>query len=130
MPRLLASKGIQLNYKILDQKSYRLELKKKLLEESQEVFLSLTLEEVAEELGDVLEVVRALSSAYGISFEQIEGARLKKKEKRGTFQGRVYCKTVEMMVTNDNRQQYDYFRSNPEKYPEMDPSIKEEDPEK
>lgn len=118
LPKIWASKGIRASLKVLDVNAYRIALKKKLLEEGEEVCQTRTKEELAEELGDVLEVISALCETYDLSFECIEEARLKKKEQRGGFQDRVYCQTVEMEITEKTRPHYDYFRAHPDKYPE------------
>ena len=54
LPKIWASKGIRASLKVLDVNAYRIALKKKLLEEGEEVCQTRTKEELAEELGDML----------------------------------------------------------------------------
>ena len=60
-------------------------LKAKLSEELQEFLES----EEPEELADLMEVVYAIAEARGISVEQLESLRLKKREQRGGFGKRI-----------------------------------------
>jgi hypothetical protein len=72
-------------------------------------------EEHTEELADVLEVIHALSKAYGISFEQIEQKRMEKKELKGGFELRLYGSHVEV---DPDHSSLDYYRKRLEQYPE------------
>ncbi len=64
-------------------------LVKKLTEDGEEYLESLETEEIA----DLLEIVHGLMEAQGVSYEEVEGIRLSKKEERGGFsQGLVLRK--------------------------------------
>ena len=73
-------------------------------------------QKIAEEIADVFEVAYALADAYGINYDQIEQARLHKKELRGGFDGKVYSTYIEMDMHNKESA---YYLARPEKYPEM-----------
>jgi len=81
--------------KILDEQSYILALKEKLIEESDEVRNAQSAEDLAEELADVLEVMEALKGILGISTEQVERARAEKNRERGRFDKRILLEYVE-----------------------------------
>ena len=54
----------------------------------------LKIEEKAEELADVLEVMYAIANSFKIPFEEIEKVRLDKKEKRGGFDSKIFLKST------------------------------------
>ena len=66
------------------------ELKKKLLEEANEVITAKNRDEVIAELADLHEVMRALASLHSISSEEIEACRHEKFTSRGGFSKRIY----------------------------------------
>lgn len=78
----------------LGEEAFVRELKRKLLEECHELFEASTAEDKAEEIGDVLEVLHAMAETEKIGWETVEEVRLKKKEKRGAFQKKVFLKCV------------------------------------
>ena len=73
-------------------------LKMKLVEEAQEVLDAGNPEEVIDELGDVVEVMKSLIRAAKIRKFKIWKARMKKLKYRGGFKKGVYCKYVKYPV--------------------------------
>mgnify|MGYP006442139461 CR=1 FL=1 len=73
-----------------DEKRYILKFKEKLQEEVSEFIES----EDIEELADVLEVVHALISFKGKTFDEIEKIRINKLEKRGGFKNKIILEKV------------------------------------
>ena len=74
--------------KVADQHEYLELLGKKLFEEVAELLIATrkgTLDEITEEAGDVIEVVRAIGSAYNIPMRVINDKRLRKFDERGGF---------------------------------------------
>lgn len=112
----LVAKGGVVNQRVMDPEEYKQRLKEKLLEEAQEVVEAYSIQELEEELGDVLEVLHALAAAHSITFDQIEKARMKKKEARGGFDNRVYCAFFECSAHHPG---LSYFLARSEKYPEI-----------
>lgn len=76
--------------KTLSTEEYRLELKRKLIEESQEVLASKTREEVIEELADVYEVIEAIMFEEKIDLIEIQDKRVCKNMKKGAFEEKLY----------------------------------------
>jgi predicted house-cleaning noncanonical NTP pyrophosphatase (MazG superfamily) len=72
---------------------YQKELEKKLLEECNEVLLSKGDERI-EELADLLEVMISLAKLENNTFDDIEKARILKKDKRGGFSKKIYLEDV------------------------------------
>ncbi len=116
IPEILLQEG---SYKIMahtmNDGEFLLNLKKKLLEESQEVCEASIRAELIEELADVSEVIRSLCTSSGFTLEDVEMARLKKREQKGGFEKRIYQTAFEM---DESHPMYSYFRSRPDKYPE------------
>lgn len=77
-------------FHLADEKEYVALLREKLLEEVHE-FLE---DDTVDELADIQEVLLALYVVKGITKEDVELARLAKKEKRGGFEKRIVLDTV------------------------------------
>lgn len=90
IPELIAKEGGNPSTRILNDEDYLAELDKKLQEEVAEY---LELNDLAE-LGDVLEVIRAIADARGNGIDGIEAMRGQKFHERGGFKGRVFLDKV------------------------------------
>lgn len=90
IPTIIQQAGKAPKTRVLDEDRYVEELKLKLLEEANEILKADEHNEVVEEAADLLEVLHALLEAKGISLEDIERARLQKKEERGGFEERIF----------------------------------------
>ena len=115
-PAILGKIDISLFERILEQDEYRARLKDKLLEEANELCEAKTIVDIQEELADVLEVIHALSLAHGLSYEQVEEARVQKKQARGGFADRIYSPFFEMDTDNAD---VNHYLANSHKYPEL-----------
>ena len=78
-------------YHKLSDEEFLNELHKKLLEEANEFIEA----DDPEELADLLEVVYAIAKHKNIDMKQVEDIRLKKREKRGGFENKIYLEGVE-----------------------------------
>ena len=94
IPMLIQNNGQESKTRILGDEEYLKELKKKLREEAEEVYLAADTLELMEELADVLEVADALRKQAGISHEELEYCRRTKAEKNGRFEKRVFLESV------------------------------------
>lgn len=95
IPQVIKSTGKECRTRILDEEEYKKELVIKLKEESEEYFSAQGPKESLEELADMLEIIRALATVHGATWEQLEFLRQKKAETRGGFQERVYLIDVD-----------------------------------
>ena len=86
IPELLDSKEVPYEKRIADDREYKIELVKKLVEEAGE-FSEVT---SVEELADVLEVVTALRSLP--EYQDVEEVRLAKRAERGGFDQKIILK--------------------------------------
>ena len=75
IPDIIAAAGSQPSTRVLDHASYRGALRSKLLEEAQEAEEAPD-EQLASELADVLEVLRALAMSHGMTWEDAGVAAL------------------------------------------------------
>ena len=76
----------------LTDEEYKKEIDKKLYEELKEVMNAKTKEELTEELADLFEVIIAKAKIYDITIDDIEKVRIRKKEKLGCFDKKVFLR--------------------------------------
>jgi predicted house-cleaning noncanonical NTP pyrophosphatase (MazG superfamily) len=86
IPRIIEASGRVAITRTLPDDEFEVELKKKLIEETQEFTESGTLEELA----DILEVVLTLASRLGADPQALEQTRATKSSQRGGFQNKVF----------------------------------------
>lgn len=96
IPEKIESNGEKTVVRVLNDDESKLELNKKLLEECNEVIGAKDSVEVKEELGDVLEVMRAIAKLNNSNLDEIIKISDAKREKRGGFDKRIFLeKTYE-----------------------------------
>jgi predicted house-cleaning noncanonical NTP pyrophosphatase (MazG superfamily) len=91
IPQIIETTGKKASFKLLDDETYKQMLDKKLYEELEEYGQ----ERDINELADLVEVVYAIVEQKGVSIEEFETIRIKKKEKRGGFKERLLLLEVE-----------------------------------
>jgi predicted house-cleaning noncanonical NTP pyrophosphatase (MazG superfamily) len=96
IPDIIAAAGSQPSTRVQDHASYRGALRSKLLEEAQEAEVAPD-EQLASELADVLEVLRALATAHGMTWEDIELQARRKRTERGGFDRRIFLEHVDQV---------------------------------
>jgi predicted house-cleaning noncanonical NTP pyrophosphatase (MazG superfamily) len=94
IPEIIQSDGRHPVTRVLDDVSYRAALLSKLVEEAQEA-RNAAAAGLPEELADVLEVLRALTAAAGMSWTQLLGLADDKRSRRGGFAKRIFLESVE-----------------------------------
>lgn len=87
--------GDIINRAILDDQEYNNQLGLKLIEEAGEVHTAKNKEELSSEVGDVLEVLDCIIALHSLSLEEIEQARNKKRNDRGSYLERKFVTTTE-----------------------------------
>lgn len=113
---MMENNGLRVNYDILSDKDYIIELKHKLLEETQEVIDAKSTQELKEEIIDVMEVLEHIIDFYGFDKGELNQLKEQKQEKYGKFDKKIKINYVEM---DDNHEEIAYYLSKPNKYPEM-----------
>lgn len=111
----MEANGDRPKYRRLTDKEYLQALHDKILEEARELNLDST-DEAVKELADVQEVIDCLTTALGITSEDIKAAQAKKNAKAGSFQERIYVDTIEL---DDDAEWVEYFATHPDQYPEV-----------
>ena len=94
IPTIIEKDHKQCITRILDKEEYILELKKKLMEEAKEVHDATTVNDICKELADVLEVIEAITNAYGLSIDTVVQTKQKKALTNGKFNHRIFLETV------------------------------------
>ncbi|WP_377887474.1 phosphoribosyl-ATP pyrophosphohydrolase [Alkalihalobacillus sp. R86527] len=95
IPQIIAKNGQNYEAVTLSTEEFKVELRRKLLEEVDEYFEASTDEDAIYELSDIIEVVRSLAGMHGKSYEDLEETREEKEKERGAFAERVFLKSVE-----------------------------------
>ena len=113
----LAAKNVFMKYHIANIEEYQKLLSLKLIEEATEVAVAKNTDEIINELADVLEVVHSILAAYNLSFQTVEASRQEKLKTRGSFDDRIYSEYVDI---DESHPLYAHYKSEPEKYPEIE----------
>lgn len=90
IPEIIRENGGEPVTRTLDESEYRNALRTKLQEEVKEYLESPSVEELA----DIAEILRALASLNGSSWDEVERFRAQKEHERGAFMRRVYLASV------------------------------------
>jgi len=90
IPGIIRQTGSTCSYRILEQEQYLTCLDVKLNEELAEYQQSKSLEELA----DLLEVMRAVVTARGYTWQELEDIRQEKYNRRGGFADRIFLEEV------------------------------------
>ena len=83
--------GRKCKYRILNDTEYLKELNRKVIEEANE-FIE---ENSIEELGDLMEVIKAIMKLKGYNMEEVEKAMETKKEKKGAFNNKIFLEYID-----------------------------------
>ena len=94
IPEIIQADGHRAVTRVLDEESYRVALLEKLTEEAHEARQA-PAGQLAGELADVLEVLRAISEANGLSWDHILEIATRKRTERGAFDNRIFLEYVD-----------------------------------
>jgi len=96
IPEIIKNDGQIPKTRIMDDKEYRSELLKKIVEEAQEVAATEgNKKELIKELGDVLEVVDAIAMANGLDGHEIARVKNDRRSSRGGFEKRIFLESAD-----------------------------------
>ncbi|MCJ7793245.1 MAG: hypothetical protein MUP45_04735 [Candidatus Marinimicrobia bacterium] len=104
------------DYRILNDKEYLEELKKKIFEEAKELVPVKDKKKIIKELADLQEIIDTLSQTLKSSKKEIKEKQREENKKSGSFKKRLYIETIELA---NNHQWLDYYLANSKKYPEV-----------
>jgi predicted house-cleaning noncanonical NTP pyrophosphatase (MazG superfamily) len=94
MPEIIAAAGRQPVTRVLNQAGYQAALRTKLVEEAREAQEAPD-GQLASELADVLEVLKALAAAHDMSWEDVVSEADRKRAERGGFGNRIFLEYVD-----------------------------------
>ncbi|MFS0574104.1 nucleoside triphosphate pyrophosphohydrolase [Sporosarcina sp. 179-K 3D1 HS] len=95
IPEIIQTAGKSFNSRILSEAEFIDEVNKKMHEELAEYEHANSAEEAIEELADLLELIHAAITHYGVSFDELDTVRKDKVHKRGGFEQRIFLEDVE-----------------------------------
>ena len=99
IPEIISNKGEQPITHILNDEEYKSELEKKLLEEYNEVIETTNSTDRIEELGDMVEIIKALASLEDKTIEDVLEVAKQKAIKRGGFEEKIF---LEKVISDNN----------------------------
>lgn len=95
IPEIIAAKGEKAVTRILDDEEFAKALAAKLVEEAQETEKAIgDRAELTKEIGDVMEVIDAMVSHFGLNREEIERVKAKRLAERGGFEKKIFLESV------------------------------------
>lgn len=112
----MQDRGFVVDCRTLSDDEFERHLRNKLVEESGEVLLEKTRNGLAEEIADVMEVLEYLMKLKNISSDDVQKAKAKKQDQLGSFDDRIYTRTIS--VAEDNPGVH-YYLKHSKKYPEI-----------
>jgi predicted house-cleaning noncanonical NTP pyrophosphatase (MazG superfamily) len=80
---------------VLDDEKFYLELKKKLIEEANEVLAASTRDELISEIADMYEIIDKLKGIYSIEDLEVSKIQNLKAEKNGKFEKKLFLVSVD-----------------------------------
>jgi predicted house-cleaning noncanonical NTP pyrophosphatase (MazG superfamily) len=89
IPEKIKEFGDDFETRVLEKKEFEKELKKKLVEEANEVATA-PKEELVNELADVLELAKSVAAHHKIPFSKVESFQKEKRRKRGGFKKKLF----------------------------------------
>ena len=89
IPQVIKAAGDKYEVRIISEKEYEKELKKKLVEEAKELNET-PKEKLLNEMADVLELLKSISEFYKINFKLVEEKQVQKRKERGGFKKRLF----------------------------------------
>lgn len=95
IPSIIESSGKRYSFSKLDKDEFKIELKRKLIEEISEYQEASTDSKALGELADVLEIIHSLVEIHGSSIAELERLRKEKILTNGGFKQRYYLIEVE-----------------------------------
>lgn len=107
--------GQKVEYCELNQEEYLQALQGKLIEEAREISLA-DPGDALKELADVQEVIDQLTKEFGADKQQLQELQAKKNSKAGSFQKKLYVKTVTL---KDDDPWAEYYAKDPDRFKEI-----------
>ena len=101
----------------LDEINFAAAVRRKLVEELDELLVAASPDEICSELGDVYELLEEYAKLHDLTQERVKAEQVTKREERGGFSLRIYEESV--TVPSESKVAA-FCRLQPEKYHEVD----------
>ncbi|HUV42666.1 MAG TPA: nucleoside triphosphate pyrophosphohydrolase [Patescibacteria group bacterium] len=112
--RMIANENA--SYRVLNDKDFISQLKKKILEEAKELIPVKDKEKIIKEIADLQEIIDTLIKTLKSSKKEIKTKQREENKKSSSFRKRLYIEKIEL---ENNHQWLDYYLSHPKKYPKI-----------
>lgn len=114
IPEKIKKSGGKVSQKILGINNYISELKKKLIEESEELISTKTTKDALDEIADIQELIDMLLIALNYKARDLKKIQKDKNKKNGSFKDRIY---INHITTDESFDWLEYHLKNKQKYP-------------
>ncbi len=94
IPQIIKDNGKECKTRMLGDQEFELELRKKLIEESTELYEASGKEQIIYELADIYEIVEYILIANNIDKRQIDNMRIKKNVSNGSFEDKIFLEYI------------------------------------
>ena len=94
IPEIIKNEGLKCKTRILDDREYEVELRKKLIEEATELYEATNIEDKIYELADIYEIIDYILMTNKIDKREIDNARVKKNMKSGGFEDKIFLEYI------------------------------------
>ena len=94
VPCIIEEANKECKTRVLNDEDYEYELRKKLIEESKELFEAKNRTEKIMELADIYEVIEYILMVNKISKLEVDEKRIKKNMSKGSFEDKVYLEYI------------------------------------
>jgi predicted house-cleaning noncanonical NTP pyrophosphatase (MazG superfamily) len=95
IPEYFAAPNKTFNTRVLTDEEFKIALRQKLMEESEETLMADSKEKLIDEISDLLEVVTYIKQAENIIDQEIENHQTQKRNERGAFDQKLFLESVE-----------------------------------
>ncbi len=117
-PEIYAALGQTITARRLTDVEYRQALRDKIIEEAKELsIVDVTGSMAVDELADLRQTLDDLCKAYKVSAEQVTARQAEKFTEKGGFENGLFVETITLQ---DGDKWIDYYRAEPDKYPEIE----------
>lgn len=104
-------------YRTLSKDEHTQELKNKIIEETQEIPIKGSKEDMTSELADIQQVIDDIAKIHGISIGSVQEIKQKKFAKKGGFSEATFVETLEL---TDDDEWVEYYRKEPDVFREIE----------
>lgn len=114
IPEKIKKSGGKVSQKMLGINNYIFELKKKFIEESEELMSTKNTNDALSEMADIQELIDNLLGALNYKSQDLKKIQKEKIKKNGSFKDRIY---INYIKTDESFDWLEYHLKNKQKYP-------------